>query len=538
MPETPFSRYLISRRNALKSFGAAGIGIGLSGWATLPIFAAEEPVRGGILRARIAGDPPNFDMLSNNSAWVLTTVAACYNGLIKYDPRDPLNIVGDLAESWEEGEDGLSYTFKIVENAKFHDGVPLTSADVKYTFDIARDPPDGTVSARRILLAPIREIVAVDDYTIRFDLHRRSPSLLATLATGWFVVAPKHILEVKGHMKDDVVGSGPFKLHRYTRGTSVELVRNPDYHVPDRPYLDGITFFIVPDLGTAYAYLSTGQLHQFDEIPGNDARRAQAELTDVITVHRNSSYVGDPYTVNLRRQPFDDIRVRKALALSINHQEALDVVFQGDGVVAGLLPPQPWGLPADELAKIPGHWPDIEASRAEAKALLAEAGLADGFETSMVVRRGAGTHESRAIFLADQFGRIGVRVRLDVQETATYFDTMTRLDFNLATNTVTSLANDPDFLIGDFHTTQGNLNYSGLSSPVIDELYERQSQETDPVERRKIVAELEKAIMEEFTTVILYFKDKYTGMSNHVRNYVMHPEPDNNRRMEDIWLAS
>jgi peptide/nickel transport system substrate-binding protein len=77
-----------------------------------------------------------------------------------------------------------------------------------------------------------------------------------------------------------------------------------------------------------------------------------------------------------------------------------------------------------------------------------------------------------------------------------------------------------------------------LSSPVIDELYERQSQETDPVERRKIVAELEKAIMEEFTTVILYFKDKYTGMSNHVRNYVMHPEPDNNRRMEDIWLAS
>lgn len=484
----------------------------------------------------MAGDPPNFDMFTNSSGWVLSVVAACYNSLVRYDPKDPLKVVGDLAERWEMAEDGLSYTFHLIKTAKFHDGVPLTAADVKYTFDFARNPPEGSSSIRKVLLKPIKDVVVVDDHTVRLDLVRRSPSLISTLATGWFVVAPKHILEAKGHMKDNVVGSGPFMLKSYNRGTSIELVRNPNYHVPNRPYLDGISFYIIPDTGTAFSYLTTGQIDMVHEVPGSDARRAIKDYADVVKIHREPSYVGDPYTVNMQRKPFDDLRVRKALALSINHDEALKVVNQGDGIVGGLLPPMPWGLSAEELATIGGYGPDIDASRAEAKALLAEAGYPSGFDSTILVRRGAGTHEPRAIFLADQFAKIGVRLKINVQETASYFEAMNRRDFDVATCTVTSLANDPDFLFGDFHTSTGNLNYAGLSSAVIDDLFERQSMETDPEKRKALVNELERATMNEFATVILYFKDKFVGLSDRVQDFVMHPEPDNNRRMEEIWL--
>lgn len=530
---------MLSRRKALQALGMAGVGFSGVGMAGLAEAAAsDKPVRGGTLKIRIAGDPPNFDMLSNNTAWALTTVAACYNSLVKFDAMDPLKVVGDLATSWKLADDGRSITFNLVKNAKFHDGKPLTSADVKYTFDIARDPPKGTVSARKTLLAPIASIDALDDYTVRFNLKSPNPSLLTTLATGWFVIAPKHILQVKGHMKDDVIGSGPYKLQQYTRGSSIELVRNPNYHVPDRPYLDGITFFIVPDVSTAFSYLRSGQLDIFDEIPGNFAKRAKTELADSIAIHKNASYVGDPYTVNTRRKPFDDIRVRKALAMCIDHEEATRVVYEGDGTVGGLLPPKPWGLPPEKLKQIAGYGPDIAASRTAARALLAEAGFPKGFDTKMVVRRGAGTHEARAIYLADQFSRIGVRVALDLQESATYFERMQKADFDLATNTVTSLANDPDFLLGDFHTSTGSLNYGGLSSKVIDDLFLKQSEETDPEKRAELVQQLEKAIMEEYVTVILYFKDKYVGTTKRLQNYTMHPDPDNNRRMQDIWLKA
>ena len=247
-----------SRRVFLRNLAIFGAGSG--GLLTFPGLghAQETPVRGGILSLVTSGDPPNFDPFSNNSSFVLHIVAACYNSLLMMDPDDPTKIVGDLATGWTQSEDGLTYTFTLVQNAKFHDGVPLTAADVKHTFDIVRAPPEGVTSSRKALLSAIKQIDVVDDYTVSFVLSRPSPGLLASLATGWFVVAPKHILEVKGTMAKDVIGSGPFKFKEFVPGTSYEMERNTDYHVPDRPFLDGLKYYIVPDAGTRLAYLSTG----------------------------------------------------------------------------------------------------------------------------------------------------------------------------------------------------------------------------------------------------------------------------------------
>lgn len=530
---------LMSRRDLLRNTTLFGAGAALAGGTGLASGAsAAEPRHGGILTCWTSGDPPNFDPFSNTSSYVLHTVAACYNSLIMYDPLNPEKIIGDLAQSWELSDDGKVYTFKLIRNAKFHDGKPLTAADVKHTFDIVRQPPQGVTSARKSLLAAVSSIETPDDYTVKFILSRPSPALISSLATGWFVVAPKHILEAKGTMKDDVIGSGPFMLKTYKRGVSVELVRNPNYHVPDRPFLDGMTYYIIPDPATAYAYLRTGQILFYDGLSGKDARKAEAELAGKVVVHRNASYIGDPYTVNTRRKPFDDIRVRKALALSVDHAESVKVVNDGDGVVAGFLPRSPWGLPAEELAKVPGYWPDIEASRAEARKLLVEAGFPNGFDTTLTTRKGAGTHDARGVFLADQFARIGVRAKLNVQESAVYFETMKAANFDIGTNVISSLANDPDFLMGDFHTCNGGLNYAGLCSAKVDELFVQQSGTVDVEERRRITHALELAALNEFATVVLYFKNKFVATSHRVQNYVMPPEPDNNRRMQEVWLSA
>lgn len=532
-------QFLRSRRDLLRDTTLLGAGATMLGAPQLAYGATPvEPRHGGVLTCWTSGDPPNFDPFSNTSSYVLQIAGACYNSLIMYNPLKPDEIIGDLAESWGLSDDGKTYTFKLVRNAKFHDGKPLTSADVKHTFDIVRQPPQGVTSARKSLLAAVSSIETPDDYTVQFVLSRPSPALISSLATGWFVVCPKHILEAKGTMKADVIGSGPFMMKEYRRGVSIEMVKNPNYHVPNRPYLDGISYYIIPDPATAYAYLRTGQLLFYDGLSGNDARKAEAELAKRVTVHKNSSYIGDPYTVNTRRKPFDDIRVRKALALSVDHAEAVKVVNYGDGVVAGFLPQDPWGLPAEELAKVPGYWPDIQASRAEAKRLLAEAGYANGFDTTLTTRKGAGTHDARGVFLSDQFGRIGVRAKLNVQESAVYFETMNSGKFDIATNVISSLANDPDFLMGDFHTCKGGLNYAGICSEKVEELFLKQSQTVDADERKKITHELESAALSDFATVVLYFKNKFVATSKRVHNYVMPPEPDNNRRMQEIWLSA
>ena len=114
---------------------------------------------------------------------------------------------------------------------------------------------------------------------------------------------------------------------------------------------------------------------------------------------------------------------------------------------------------------------------------------------------------------------------------------MKKRDFDIATNVVSSLSSDPDFMVGDFHTCTGTVNYSGVCLPEIDDLYLRQSQETDPAKRAVLTRQLETAGMNAFGTVVLYFKGKFVATSARVNGFVMHPEPDNNRRYQDVWLS-
>ncbi|MGH8067378.1 MAG: ABC transporter substrate-binding protein, partial [Candidatus Entotheonellia bacterium] len=210
--------------------------------------AGEQPRRGGIFQVALAGDPPSLDMHQEQTFMVAIPLGPVYNNLITFDPHNYPEIIGDLAKSWTVSDDYLTYSFTLQEGVKFHDGSEMTSADVKASWDRIVFPPEGVISTRRANYAMIKGIEAPDRHTVVFRLHHPSPSFLSSVAhPANFVYAKKYLDSDVHYYKAHSVGTGPFKLKNYVRGSYIELERNPEYWKKGLPYMDGIKYFIIKD---------------------------------------------------------------------------------------------------------------------------------------------------------------------------------------------------------------------------------------------------------------------------------------------------
>ena len=231
--------------------------------------AADTPRRGGVLLAVIGADPPSLDPHQESTFANIELVAPLYSTLLQLDPYSYPKIIGDLATEWKISPDGLTYTFKLHPGVKFHDGSPLTSADVKASYDKIIFPPQGVRSVRKNAYTAVDQVEAPDPATVVFKLKFPSASLLANLASPWNVIFPKKYLDKDpNYFKTNVIGSGPFKFKSYTRGSTFEGERNPDYFVKDRPYLDGYKFFISPETSVRAAAIRSGRAYiEFRNLP-------------------------------------------------------------------------------------------------------------------------------------------------------------------------------------------------------------------------------------------------------------------------------
>src|SRR5216117_1124472 len=262
----------IRRHQALVGVAALAVLIFLVvGAVPSAVQGAETPRRGGILLAAIGADAPSLDPHQESTFATLQMVAPLYSTLIQIDPLSYPKIIGDAASEWKIAPDGLTYTFKLRGGIRFHDGSPLTAADVKATYDKIVFPPAGTLSIRKNAYTEIASIEAPDPSTVVFKLKFPSASLLNNLASPWNVIYPKKYLDRDpNYFKTNVVGSGPFKFKGHTRGSTFEGERNPDYFVKDRPYLAGYKFFISPETTVRAAAIRSGRLHR---VPGPAERR-------------------------------------------------------------------------------------------------------------------------------------------------------------------------------------------------------------------------------------------------------------------------
>ncbi|MBI2906706.1 MAG: hypothetical protein HYX92_03500 [Chloroflexi bacterium] len=510
--------------------------------APTPKPAADQPRYGGILTGGIGGDPPSFDVHRDEGMFAFALEAVTYNGLVKYDSNawPAEKVIPELATSWEVSPDGKVYTFRLVKGAKFHDGAPVTAEDVKFSFDRIRDPEAGLVrSPRRGQLASVTSIDAPDDSTVRITLKNPQASFIPIISAFYFAVMPKRVvLEKKGDMTKTIVGSGPFKFKEYATGISWELVKNPDYFVKGRPYLDGIKSYVIKDSFTRFAALRTKQIlwwWPFPQMTVSQTKVIEEQLSDKIAVKWGIQPAWHGVLFNVTRPPWSDMRLRQAVSLTFDRKKMLAAGLEGAGVVGmSAQPPGEWTLPEEEMMKAPGYAkPDLEGARK----LLGEAGYPDGFKTDSLVRS---TPAQVAVgeLVRDAVAAVGISMDLNIAETAVYEEQRYRKAFATQAGSSGLGHTDPDVSLGDYYVTGSGLNVGGYSNPYYDELYVKQSRTLDKEERRKIVREMQRILLKDVPIAIAFWPNIPYVWWREVRGF--NPPLMGHRysyQYSEMWLA-
>jgi peptide/nickel transport system substrate-binding protein len=506
----------------------------------------QAPKRGGVLNSMVTEDPPGFSIHEAATVSTVWPMSPCYNNLVYFDPAKPQEtvdtVVGELAEKWSWQDNHRNLVFFLRRNVKWHDGQPFTSKDVKYTFDVVREAPDAPaklrLSPRKEWYANIDAIEVPDPHTVVFRMKRPQPSLLLMLASGYSPVYPAHV--PLAELRQRCVGTGPFKFKDYARGQTIELVRNPDYFVPNRPYLDGIRYTIITERGTRLAALQTGRLDAFAPL---DMTKVTAETVKkavpALVVQETGQNGSDNIVINHKKPPFDNVTIRRAINLALNRAASIQSVRHGGAIPGAAMMPPPfgsWGLPDKELRTLPGYR-DPARDRAEAKKLLASAGHGPGRPLRLeMVTRTLPVYVDLASFVVDQLKQVGVEVTVKQLDTAQWFPSLARREFLIAANLTAPGADDPDVMFYENFKCGTSRNYSDYCDEQVDRMIDQQSQELDRAKRLKLVWEIQKKLEADVARPMLGWRKEYFTHWPHVKNLVSHHSLYNWGRMQDVWL--
>jgi peptide/nickel transport system substrate-binding protein len=523
----------------------AVLSVGLLVAAVLPAAAQDKPRYGGELVFPVPSEPPSYDAHREQTFGVIHPVAPHYNGLLRFDPTDPTGTkpVGDLAESWTISKDGLVYTFKLHKGVKFHDGSEMTSKDVKASYDKIIFPPPGVLSDRKGQYQSVEVVETPDPYTVRFRLKWPGVSFLASLASPWNWIYKADILAKDPHWYEThVMGTGPFIFVEHVKGSHWVGKRNPNYWDKGKPYLDGYRALFIKSSAAQVAAIRGERAHiQFRGFTPADRDAIKAALGDKIKVQESPWDCILLVAMNHQKKPFDDKRVRRALTLALDRYEgskALSKIAIVKEVAGVQVPGTPYATPPDELAKLAGYGHDINASRAEARKLLKEAG-AEGLSFTFENRGVPMPYEPLAVWLIDQWRQIGLNVKQEVVEAAAYFGTLKKGDFAVGVDFQCGYTVEPDLDLYKFTSRKGNpSNYGFYNDQVLDDLYQKQSRATDIEERKKYVRQFERYLLDEQVHYIMTLQwHRIIPYSAKVHGWQITPSHYLNNMLDTVWLA-
>ncbi|MBI2909281.1 MAG: hypothetical protein HYX92_16675 [Chloroflexi bacterium] len=508
--------------------------------APSPKPAEEQPRYGGVLTIGSESDPSGLDPHQDLMGSTINIIAPVYNGVVRADPMDTTKVIPDLAESWNVSADGTTYTFRLLKGVKFHDGTPFSSPDAKYSLERIKNPtPPMTRSPRKDFLQAIARVEAPDDQTLKIVTSYPSASFLPMLASPWMLMVPRHVVEKEGDLTKLAVGTGPFKFKSLTRGVSGRVAKNPDYFVKGRPYLDEIIVYVVPDSFTRFAALRAGNILLIRGTPGISATQVktiEATMADKIVLQKGPQGLSQGMGLNSQRAPFTDIRVRQAINYALDRETAIKV-NEGAGVIGGMIPPfWGWGLPPEELTKLPGFGPDKEANLATAKKLLAEAGFPDGFKTTITTRKHPG-HEPVAVFANAELAKIGIQVQVQLLETAMHTDRRVKGDFDILSLNLAASMPDPDETLSSYWLPTSGMNGTRYENPKFTELFEKETRTLDTAERRKMIHEMQKIAITDSVNITWLWYIRTVPHWVQVKGFKKAPHHYYATRMEQVWLA-
>jgi peptide/nickel transport system substrate-binding protein len=508
-----------------------------------PAAAQDKPRSGGELIFIVAAEPPSFDAHREETFAMLHPTAPQYNTLMRVDPTDKTGtkFVGDLAESWTISQDHRTYTFKVRQGVKFHDGSLMTSKDVKASYDHIIFPPAGVVSSRQSTYASVQSVEAPAPDTIVFRLKHPEASFMAQVASPWNYIYKADILAKDPHWYEkNVMGTGPFKFVEYVRGSHWIGKKNPDYWDKGKPYLDGFrAIFITSASAQVAAIRGERAMIQFRGFTPADRDSLVGALGNKITVQESPWNCSIGITPNEQKKPYDDKRVRRALTLALDRHEgskALSKIALIKEVAGIQVPGTPWATPPAELEKLAGYGRDINAARAEARRLLKEAG-AENLSFTLLNRAVPQPYEPFGIWVIDQWRQIGITVKHNPVETSSWFGALRSGDFEVAVTAPCNSIVEPDMDIHWFLTTSP-VNYGKHKDTVMDDLYSRQSRTVDPEERRRLLRQFEKRLYDDEVHFIMGFQwHRIVPHNSKVRGWTIMPSHFLNQQLDTVWLA-
>jgi peptide/nickel transport system substrate-binding protein len=512
---------------------------------------AEEPTPhyGGTLTYMIPADaPPSFDAQREETYATIHSAAPFYSVLVRINPYNPASttdIVCDLCTAMPKPtDDGKTWTFKIRDDVKFHNGDKLTAADVAASLNKIAFPPQGTASPRSTNFMMVDKIEATDPSTVVIRLKFATSAFLPALADPYNWIYQKKVLDKDIHWYEhNILGSGPFKFAGYEIGQAIKGVRNPDYYHKGLPYLDGFIGIYAPKQATQIdAIRADRAATEFRGYPPSAIDQLKQELGDKVVVQQSDWNCTLGAWINHKRKPFDDARVRRALTLAIDRwgsAPGLSKVSLMHTVGSLAFPSSPLAPNKDQLVSIAGFWTDIDKSRAEAHRLLKEAG-AEGLSFVLVNRNVDQPYKYLGTWLIDQWSKIGLHVTQQVVPTGPWFATLRSGDFAVSTGGSCHGIVNPVIDVETWLPRSVNdANYGYYEDPKELDIYEKMLRETDLAKQRALMYQFNKDVLDEQAHYIhTYWWNRLVPLRSYVNGWKVGPSHYSNQDLGTIWLSA
>jgi peptide/nickel transport system substrate-binding protein len=485
-------------------------------------FAQETPQRGGTLTVAMQNDAKSLDPTFQINFSERQPLYLIYNTLVGLNPD--FSIKPELAERWETAPDGRSLTLFLRSGVKFHDGTPFDAATAKWNLERRMDPQ--VKSPSRQQLTEVVEAVEVPNATtLVLRLKSAAPSLLGMLAQReGFMISMAAAEKFGNDLGQNPVGTGPFVFKSWMSGQQIVVERNPGYWEPGKPYLDRIAFMLISNAAVGIPRLLTREVDFVGALTPVDIRPLENQSGIALSQSPGSRWLALQMRVD--RSPFDNPKLRQAMAHAIDRKRMVDIVMNGKATIAeGFTPPGLWWF--DDTLKSYPYDPD------KAKALIAEIGPAARVDLPLSVQP-VQLYQQISQLAQEQLKSVGLKVNIQPVSVSDWYPQLISGAINFLPIRWTQRP-DPDGLFTYLFHSKSAANTSRYVNPEVDRLLDEARGLADQNVRAKLYNEAQGHMTRDLPYIPLFFSLEFAAMRNNVRNFAW--VADEIPRFREVWKA-
>lgn len=506
----------------------------------------EGDKQGGTLVYGRGADSVGLDPINVTDGESIRVTHNVFETLLEYDQN--LELQPKLATEYESSEDGLTWTFKLREGVKFHDGTDFNAEAVVFNFDRWMDPENpyhqGDFAYYPFLYGGfkgdenhlIEHVKATGEHELEIKLKRKTAPFLSYLAISMFGIASPAAIEEYGEaLNEHPVGTGPFKFESWNRNDTITLAKNEDYWMEGKPYLDKVIYRVIPENSARLNALQTGEIDVLDGMNAGDT--TVVEDTAGFELLKRPSFNIGYMAFNMEKEPFDDPLVRQAINMAIDKEEIVEAFYSGLADTAtSPLPPSLWGYD-DSLEK-------YDYNVEEAKKLLKEAGLEKGFKTKLYTMSNPRPYLPEPMKIAEaiqsDLAEVGIEAEIVSMEWATYLDDTSAGEHDMALYGWTGVMADPDnFLYPNLSNTNIDKpaqNIAFYDSEEFTALITEARETIDQDKRIELYKQAQQLFQKDAPWVMLAYTTPPLAQADYVEGY--EPHPMSNDLLTDVYLTN